>query len=637
MRSGLCYCLTAVLLLFVSVSPALAAVESQQMRKALIRAEKFYRAGKQRSFTREAEKISDDSVYQPLLRYRAALLALSQRSEQLELYITRTTSPYLRAKARDRLLEHYAKNKEWHLFANHAAHNDCAAALLALRRAADEAARAEAAAAVQALWQQDRRMDKSLCLRLYRYAYAVRPRVVEADDVWLKLRQLAGDKKLGPSRRLLRNFRGFVSYKKVRSVVRRATRYIRSRHGLNTRAGRELVMISAMVAVRRNPKTAITRWRQFSPYFNNDENDHVWTVLASWAARWHRDDALKLYEATTGKYADTLSRAWRVRAALRAGNDAEVLAAIDAMPPDEQQISAWRYWRASAAAALGDDATAQQALRELATDEDDFYGLLAREASGLPLLEAPPAPSAPAAVTGDFQLALALHQAGLKSLARAMWRHAARRDEVNDTERLAAAAAAAAAGWHLASIDAAIRAGVPEAYYWRFPLPYKEDILAHSSRRRLDPAFVYGLIHQESRFMPEIVSSAQARGLMQVIPRTARQVARANGYSRYRLSRLTRVDTNLTIGTTYLSELADTLAALPAKVAAGYNAGPGRVSRWYRASPQLLVAIENIPITETRLYVKYLLANRLHYTARLGYPLPSMQENIIRSIRVPAR
>ena len=152
----------------------------------------------------------------------------------------------------------------------------------------------------------------------------------------------------------------------------------------------------------------------------------------------------------------------------------------------------------------------------------------------------------------------------------------------------------------------------------RFPTPFAGEVMKYSRRFGLDPAFVYGLIRQESRFMPKIRSSAGARGLMQIIPRTARQIARKHGYGRYRLPRLTRVDTNVILGTTYLSDLAKLLKNRPPLIAAGYNAGPRRPLRWRREGPQNAqwqVFIENIPITETRLYVKYVLANRAHYDA----------------------
>ena len=252
------------------------------------------------------------------------------------------------------------------------------------------------------------------------------------------------------------------------------------------------------------------------------------------------------------------------------------------------------------------------------TSADDYYGLLAREELGLPLVNpaATPDPSPNGKPPAEALLALGLRAIGLDEFARRMWRRAT--SAAPPADRLAAARAAAAAQWHLAAIYAAD--GVPgaAAHSLRFPQPYSKTIDKYADDRGLDRAFVYGLIRQESRFMPKIVSSAKARGLMQVMPATARQVARRHRYGKYRLSRLTRVDTNVIIGTRYLADLGGALGNHPVLMAAGYNAGPGRPKRWTKRGGGWLVYIETIPITETRLYVKHVLANRAHYDYAMG-------------------
>ncbi len=622
--------LTASLLLVGA--PVKAAVDEQ---KLIVQAEKNYRRDRPRSFASAVRPIKQDSVYYPLVRYWQSIMKLRRNHpEAIEQYLPTAQSPYLAQQARRKLLEYYAGKKQWQQFrAAVAGAGDCPQQIAALQMGKADRKK------LRTLWREDTKMNSTLCLSLYQQAY--KKQILNKDDVWIKIRSLAGDKKLSATKRLLRYFPKIISYSKVRKVVNRARRYVQGKHSLAGRANRELVMIAAMAAVRGNPKTAISRWHKFSQYFSAEENDHVWTVLATWAARWHREDALALYRATTGKYADEHARAWFVRAALRNNDYAKVLRGVDAMPPAEAQLSAWRYWRAIALQQQQQHAAATAELVALATEEEDFYGLLAREEVGHELVQSQPPPAAATAVNapfaGDFALALAVRQAGLASLARGLWRHAARVEEVSETQLIVAAHKAAQAKWPLASIDAANRIDTAAtAHHLRFPFPYKQEILSHSKKRGLDPAFVYGLIRQESRFMPRIVSSAKAQGLMQVIPRTARAVARAHGYHKYHVSRLKRVDTNMTIGTTYLANLADNLNAAPAMVAAAYNAGPSRVKKWYRSSEELLIAIENIPITETRLYVKYVLANRLHYRHRLGLEVPPMTHSISQSIHSAA-
>ena len=607
--------------------------------EALLRAEAAFRADKPALFAARAKKVA--AQYAPLVEYRRAVLDLRRNRPQTAAAFVdgvnaAAASPYLRARALALLLEFYAGKKDWKSFAARAAQTgddedgDCARALANLRANA-----AAARARLMDLWQKDTRMNSPLCLRLYRHAK--KAGALSKDAVWIKLRDLAGNRRLAPTRRLLNNFRGFVRYSTVRRVARRPTPYIRGKHGLRTRANRELVIIAAMATARRRPALAIERWEKFSRYYSNEDNQYVWTALAVWAARWHRDDALLLFARGGAANDDALS--WKTRAALRADNAKEAINAIDAMSEESRQISAWRYWRAAMQKQQGDANGGDAALRQLAQDEDDYYGLLAREETGLPVVGLSATaqaqePQAAAQADGDFALALLLYDAGLAKLAGKMWRRALKDEAATPARLLAAARASAARKWFLASVNAANKSKLASAHNLRFPLPYNKDIMRNSAARRLDAAFVYGIIRQESRFMPNAVSAANARGLMQVIPRTARLVARRHGYGKYRLSRLKRVDTNVVIGTTYLSDLARRLDDDPAKVAAAYNAGPSRVRRWYRASANLAVAIENIPTTETRLYVKHILANRMHYAARLGKPESSMRRIMGKPIRV---
>ena len=166
----------------------------------------------------------------------------------------------------------------------------------------------------------------------------------------------------------------------------------------------------------------------------------------------------------------------------------------------------------------------------------------------------------------------------------------------------------------------------------RFPQPMRAEVHAKARDIDLDPAYVYGLIRQESRFIMDARSHVGASGLMQVMPATAKWTAKKIGLD-YRPAMLTDRDTNLRIGTAYLKLVLDDLGGSQAMAAAAYNAGPGRPRRW-REGPVQEAAIwaENIPLNETRDYVKKVLANATIYAglitgkaaslkARLGGPI----------------
>ena len=143
---------------------------------------------------------------------------------------------------------------------------------------------------------------------------------------------------------------------------------------------------------------------------------------------------------------------------------------------------------------------------------------------------------------------------------------------------------------------------------------------------RADKALVLALIRQESNFHQMAISSVGARGLMQLMPETAKWVAKRENIA-YQPQRLHEVDYNVQLGTAYLSDLLDKFNGSMVLALAGYNAGPGRPRQWVRdygdpRSPEVDAVdwVENIPFTETRLYVQRVMEGLQIYRRRLGIP-----------------
>jgi soluble lytic murein transglycosylase len=165
---------------------------------------------------------------------------------------------------------------------------------------------------------------------------------------------------------------------------------------------------------------------------------------------------------------------------------------------------------------------------------------------------------------------------------------------------------------------------VAKAEYWqdlelRFPIAFTQEINTYASQFGLDPAVVFGLIRQESVFDELAGSSVGARGLMQIMPGTGRQIAKQLQEPWSSDASLYEPDTNIRYGTFYLSQLVNKFNGQVALAAAGYNAGPGRINKWRpaRAMP-MDVWIETIPFNETRQYVRMVLANALFYQQRIN-------------------
>ena len=171
--------------------------------------------------------------------------------------------------------------------------------------------------------------------------------------------------------------------------------------------------------------------------------------------------------------------------------------------------------------------------------------------------------------------------------------------------------------WQLC-INTADRTRYQVDLHLRYPMPFADEITSAARAQGLEPALVFGLIRQETRFMPQLKSSVGASGLMQVMPATARYVAKKIGLAWDNPALISDPATNLKLGTAYLKMVLDDLGGSQAMAAAAYNAGPGRPRRW-REGPLLETAIwaENIPFNETRDYVKKVLSNAAVYSALL--------------------
>jgi soluble lytic murein transglycosylase len=152
-------------------------------------------------------------------------------------------------------------------------------------------------------------------------------------------------------------------------------------------------------------------------------------------------------------------------------------------------------------------------------------------------------------------------------------------------------------------------------------MPFQTAVVQRSNDISLDPAYVYGLIRQESRFIMDARSHVGASGLMQVMPATAKWTAKKIGLKNFTIDQLNQRDTNIAIGTAYLKLVLESMDNSMAMAAAAYNAGPSRPRRWRAPDqgrgPVLEAAIwaENIPFNETRDYVKKVLANTTSYAA----------------------
>ncbi|MEQ9569115.1 MAG: lytic transglycosylase domain-containing protein, partial [Longimicrobiales bacterium] len=153
-----------------------------------------------------------------------------------------------------------------------------------------------------------------------------------------------------------------------------------------------------------------------------------------------------------------------------------------------------------------------------------------------------------------------------------------------------------------------------------YPFPYQELVLREAREVGVDPLLLAALIRQESAFVPDIVSSAGAVGLMQVMPGTGRDLARSLGVDNFTTETLESPEVNLHLGARFLVDQLERYGPELPLVLSAYNAGPARANRW-RTFPEagdLLRLTERIPFSETRGYVKNVTRNRRLYEALYG-------------------
>jgi len=421
-------------------------------------------------------------------------------------------------------------------------------------------------------------------------------------------------------------------------VVDQPARYLARRASAATRTDAELTTLALMRMAYSDPDAAagqLQRWQQALP---QDLAAVAWAAVGKQAAFKLHPEAPAFYQqawrfnpqrgTAAASWSDE-TLAWAVRAALRSAPAAErwpqVLRAIDAMTPTARQDNAWVYWRARAVAATaaagsaGEPARAQaQQLLASIAGQLDFYGLLAAEDLGR-VFVLPPRPlplgeqeRGAAVANPGLTRALQLIDIGLRNEGVREWNFTLR--GMSDRELLAAAQWACDREVWDRCINTSDRTRNEVDIEQRFPTPFRDSLLAKAREVGVDPAYVYGLIRQESRFLTDARSHVGASGLMQVMPATARWTAQKLGIP-YTPEMITHRDTNLLIGTGYLKLVLDDFQGSQALAAAAYNAGPSRARRW-REGPVLEPAVwaENVPFNETRDYVKKVLANAVLYS-----------------------
>jgi len=320
---------------------------------------------------------------------------------------------------------------------------------------------------------------------------------------------------------------------------------------------------------------------------------------------------------------------WRIRYFVSQQNWSQVLAAIARLSPEQQGELEWTYWASRALAMTGSSDLALAGFQSVA-QSNSWYGFLAADYLGTPY-DLNPKSTRPdeatiqrVAARVDVDVARLLFDEGLTVMARRQWDFVLGR--LDESEQQAAAILANRWNWYSRSAVTAHQSGLTDDYELRFPLAYEIPLKRAAENHALSLSLLSGLMRSESLFMHDIRSPAGALGLMQVMPRTGRQVAKRLNIRWRGNNTLINPATNIRIGSFYLAEQLKRFGH-PALAAAAYNAGPHRVNQWLPDEPTPLdVWVAAVPFTETRNYIQRVLSAQVIYEWRYNGAITRLDE-----------
>jgi soluble lytic murein transglycosylase len=457
---------------------------------------------------------------------------------------------------------------------------------------------------------------------------------IDSLDVWRKAR-LAMDSNRPRVAQLALNIESSEMGKQAILIHAEPQRYLDKHILAITKRRKELAVLALIRVANADPdKAAQLIEKKWGLMLTKEERNWVWAVIGKQAAQKLQDNAHSYFnKVSRNQDLNDDLLIWKTRAALRNGDWKAVISAVDAMD-NAKQDTTWIYWKARGQLALsaGTTSAATDPVRTEATAAlqsiagvKGFYEQLAMEELG----QAITVPAKPAALTqpektaaaqnAGLQRALTALSLGLRSEGNREWNYTTNLHApggMSERELLAAADFACSKQVWDRCINTSDRTKTQIDFDQRFPMPLKETVIRKSKDVQLDPAYVYGLIRQESRFITDARSVVGASGLMQVMPATAKWTAKKIGLTNFQPQQINDQEINVAIGTGYLKLVLDEFDGSMPLAAAAYNAGPSRSRNW-RKGPVLEAAIwaENIPFTETRDYVKKVLSNTTNYAA----------------------
>ena len=368
--------------------------------------------------------------------------------------------------------------------------------------------------------------------------------------------------------------------------------------------------------------------------FTAEQRNRIELRIALSAAYQHEPEARELLASLEPSIMNDQAYLWLARIQLRSRDWPGLIETINGMPAHLYQETEWQYWLSRAMEAEGQLQGSIGLLEQLA-ERSSYYGFLAADRLDR-AYRIVQEDAAGAAVDEEEFLAANPHMLRARELyfldrlvdAKREWFQALRYLDQNQIKQ--AATLASKWQWHDSAIRTVAKTPHRNDFNLRFPTPYKRQVLEMAQIQELDPALIYGVMRRESLFDPLARSSVGALGLMQLMPSTARVVARSLGMKKPGRSDILHVETNIRFGTHYLKTVMKRFDNNVALAAAAYNAGPSNVRRWLPRESTMSADlwVETVPFTETRNYVQAVLAYATVFDRSFGTTSTSMSSRM---------
>ncbi|RKF18635.1 hypothetical protein DBZ36_09520 [Alginatibacterium sediminis] len=422
--------------------------------------------------------------------------------------------------------------------------------------------------------------------------------------------------------------------KALQSAYAVQTNYLKSVSKIDSDWQAELVDRSLQRLAWVKLDSAYEQWQRLYPSYK------AYPELADASAQQLIRAAISSKQSYRLKWADQLIELYpndnsierRLRLSVEQQNWAQIRTWYPLLSDTAQQIERWRFWYAWSLNQQNANSEPAAKILLLLAQERSYYGFLASDTLGSPYQlraqrhQVDSERQQLLVESDDFKRVQELQWQGQAEDARAEWRNLL--SPLDKDQRLDLGEAALERGWDDLAVQSSIIGKYWDQLELRFPYAFQNEFTKYSKQRQLPESLLMAVARQESAMYSKAYSSAGARGLMQLMPATAKETARKNAIDYNSRSQLYEAETNIGLGSAYLKELMQRYKGNRILSAAAYNAGPHRVQRWLaeRGNVPGPVWVETIPFHETRGYVQSVLAYQIIYSRRDDKLPPLMSE-----------